>query len=327
MSEFRWGILGAANIARSFIRGVRRTPDAGVIAAVASRTVEKAAAFAEEFDISLHLGSYGELLDSSIVDAIYNPLPNSMHMEWCIRCAAAGIPVLCEKPFTVNAGEAQGVADAAARYGVPVAEAFMYRFHPQYQRLRELLAEGAIGKVVSLHAVFSHALHGKKIVQADPKLGGGVLLDLGAYCVSVSRLVTGHEPMWVRSHSVRRDIDHAFFGLMQFPRGITATFEASFEGYQRRRVAITGSHGEIIINRPWHGGVDSGELLLRRDGKEETVVTPGGDPYGLEAQDFVRAVTTNSAPRWDLSDTISNMKIIDTLYQSEESGGKQIRLF
>jgi len=326
MTTFKWGILGASNIARSFIRGVRRTPGAGEIAAVASRSPEKARSYAEELDIPASFGSYADLLDPSQVDAIYNPLPNSLHADWTIRCLAAGLPVLCEKPFTVNAAEAEDVARASERAGLPVAEAFMYRFHPQYEVLWKLLADGAVGDLVSMHSVFTHVLDDPGIVQADPALGGGVLMDLGAYCINVSRLVACEEPQWVSGTANRSAIDDSFWGTLNFPGGLVATFEASFEAYDRERVEITGTEGSIVLDRPWVGRFDREELLLHRHGGVEAVPTSGGDPYGLEALDFANVVRNRGQPLYGVDDAVANMRVIDALYESEAENGRRVLL-
>ncbi len=324
MTNIKWGILGASSIARSFIQGVRRTPGAGEIAAVASRSLNKARAYADETLVPLSFGSYAELLDPSLVDAIYNPLPNSLHAEWTIRSLAAGLPVLCEKPFTVNAGEAEEVAAASERTGLPVAEAFMYRFHPQYEELWKLLADGAIGDLVSMHSIFSHTLDDPGIVQADPDLGGGVLMDLGAYCVNVARLVACEEPEWVSGTANRDAIDQSFWGTLGFPGGLIATFEASFEAHDREWVEIAGTKGRIALPSPWVGGPKGGEILLHRNARLETVSSPGGDPYGLEALDFANAIRTGQAPTYTVDDAIANMQVIDALYESEAHNGLRI---
>ena len=324
MSTIKWGILGASGIARSFINGVRRTPGAGTVATVASRSPEKARAYAAEMDVPIHLGSYADLLDLSVVDVIYNPLPNSLHADWTIRALGAGLPVLCEKPFTVNAGEAEDVAAASARTGLPVAEAFMYRFHPQYEVLWKLLADGAIGDLVSVHSIFSHALDDPGIVQADPNLGGGVLMDLGAYCINVSRLVACEEPVWVSGTANRSAIDDSFWGTICFPGDLIATFEASFEANDREWVEVAGTKGRIALQRPWNGGLEAGELLLSRGGQVEKIPSPGGDPYGLEARDFATALRSGGQPTYTVEDAVANMRAIDALYESEAEDGRRV---
>ena len=315
----RWGVLGTAGIAESFVRGVRMG-DAGTIHAVASRDLSRARAWAERFAVPLAFGSYDELLGSGAVDLVYNPLPNSLHAEWTVRALEAGLPVLCEKPLTVNAAEAREVAAASARTGLAVAEAFMYRFHPVYDRVLETIASGAIGELVSISAQFTFFLDDRAQIAASAKLGGGSLRDVGCYAVNLARRIAGREPVRAMAMTRGTEVDDTLVGLLEFPGGILAQVECGIESHERHRAEIAGTAGSILLARPWFPGLDEGRFLLCRGEREEEVVSPGGDGYHLEAMDFVRAVQTRTPPRWPVADAVANMAAIDALLRSAREG-------
>jgi D-xylose 1-dehydrogenase (NADP+, D-xylono-1,5-lactone-forming) len=316
--QFRWGILGAANICEAFIRGVK-AGTASRVEAIASRSIEKARAFAEANAIPHAFGSYEELIKSGLVDAVYVPLPNSLHAEWTIRSLEAGLPVLCEKPFTVDAARAREVAVVAKRTGLAVAEAFMYRFHPMYARVLELVRAGAIGPIVSMNGRFTFMLENRAEVAASAELAGGSLMDVGCYCVNLFRMVTGREPIRASAFERRTTVEDTIVGLLEFPGGVLAQFESSIENHERHGAEVAGTTGSISIPRPWHPGEASATFILRQGEKETIVETPGADPYRLEVEDFVLACT-GGQPRWPVEDAVANMTVIDALYRSAREG-------
>ncbi len=313
--RLRWGILGTANIARKLIEGVRMGRE-GVIAAVASRDAERAKAWAEQYEIPRSFGSYRDLLDSGDVDLIYNPLPNSLHAEWTIAALEAGLPVLCEKPFTATTAEADLVAATSRATGIPAVEAFMYRFHPLYRKMEEILASGQLGEIRSLYAKFTYNLRGRYIVQADPALAGGALMDLGCYCVNFGRLVMQANPVQVYGCEHRDDIDRTFWGTMTFENGVRMQFEAGFESQFEQRAMIGGSEGNLIIERPWQPRKPRDILVLQTDGEERRIEVEGDDGYSMEADDLARAWREKKPPRWDATDAVENMRVIENLYLS-----------
>jgi predicted dehydrogenase len=270
-------------------------------------------------EVPLAFGGYDEMLRSGEVDLVYNPLPNSLHAEWTVRSLEAGLPVLCEKPLTVNALEAAEVAAASRAAGLPVAEAFMYRFHPVYDRVVETIRQGGIGRVTAIHSRFTFRLDDWSANPASEVLGGGALRDVGCYCVNLSRLIAGCEPR--RAFAMMRGaaVDHTLLGAMEFP-GILAQFECSIESEERHAAEIIGTDGSILLERPWFPGEDRAEFVLCREGARRTVETPGADGYHLEAEDFARARRTRTAPRWGVEDALAGMRAVYALLESANSG-------
>jgi len=314
-SELRWGILSTASIGGALVRAIG-LHEGSRVHAVASRQRGRADEWAKEHGIPRAFGSYEEMLESGEIDAVYNPLPNSMHREWTIKALEAGLPVLCEKPFTVNAAEARGVAAVAKRIGLPVAEAFMYRFHPVYDRILALIAAGAIGEVVGIRSAFSFTLDDRTSIPWSAALAGGALMDVGCYCVNLARLVTGCEPCRAAAVERRDGVDGTFVGVLEFPDGALATFECSMEREGREFAQIEGSRGTIELATPWFRGDEQPAFTLRRDGQEERVVTSSAYSYRLEVTDFVEAVRTGRTPRWPVEDAIANMAAIDALFRA-----------
>jgi predicted dehydrogenase len=315
----RWGILGTANIARAVVNGIRMSSN-GTVAAVASRDSARAEAWAQTHAIPKSFGSYDALIHSGEVDAIYVPLPNSMHAEWTIRCLRAGIPVLCEKPFARSASEAREVQRVAQETGIPVAEAFMYRFHPLYDQLVGLLLQGVIGNLVSIRSAFSFHLRDRNEIPASAELAGGALMDVGCYCVNFARLITGTEPDGAVALERRSCVDDTLAGVLRFPDRVLAQVDCSIEAYDRAQAEIVGSDGVIVLEDPWFPGEERGQILLRRSAKEERITTPGGNGYHLEVEDFVEAVRTGRPPRWTVEDAVANMAVIDALLNAARTG-------
>ena len=190
----RWGILSTARIGRRVIPAIQASPQ-GEVAAVASRSLERAQAWSARHGIPRAYGSYEALIADSEIDAIYNPLPNSMHAEWSVKCAQAGKPTLSEKPFASDAPEAQTIVDAFDKRGVLLAEAFMYRFHPQHAKVREILSAGGIGKLQIINSSFTFPVADEANIRLSKALAGGALMDVGCYCVNLMRFMTGEEPV------------------------------------------------------------------------------------------------------------------------------------
>ncbi len=314
-SVVRWGILSTARIGRALIQGIGDSGE-NCVQAVASREWTRASEWAKEYGVPRAFGSYDDMLNSGEISAVYNPLPNSMHAEWTLKALEAGLPVLCEKPFTLNSAEAREVAAVAKRKGLPVAEAFMYRFHPIYDRVLDTIASGSIGDVMAIRSAFTFRLPDKNNIRWSTDLGGGALMDLGCYCVSLSRMIAGCEPIRAGGIERRSGVDGTMIGVLEFPGNVLAHFEVSFEQYGRSFAEIEGTDGVIILQRPWFPGEHTAEFLIRREGREETVSVPGANSYRLEVEDFGRACRTRQAARWSVDDAVANMAAIDSLYQS-----------
>ena len=246
-TPLRFGILGCANIARAFVHDVASSPQVQVVA-VASRDAGKAAAFAADFKLPRQHGSYQALIDDPGLDAIYLPLPNSLHAEWAVRAAEAGKHVLCEKPMALNRAEAQAMFDAARRHGVLLLEAFPYWFQPQTGDLVRLLAEGAIGQVRSVQASFGFMLPKPDgNIRMDPALGGGALLDAGSYPLSLIRLVMGCAPQQVWGHARWADsgVDIATAATLRYADGRIAQLSCAMDGGGHRQALVVGTDGVL----------------------------------------------------------------------------------
>jgi len=243
-----------------------------------------------------------------------------MHAEWTIRAMEAGLPVLCEKPFTVTAAEARDVIAASKRTGQIVAEAFMYRFHPVYDEVLALIASGAIGRVTSVRSVFSFFLEDRGNIRASAELRGGALMDVGCYCVNFSRRIAGCEPVRASAFERRTTVDDTLMGLLEFPNGILAEFECSIENHSRRTAEIAGTEGAIFLENAWFPGEESARITVRRGDTEEIITTPGANNYRLESEDFVHAVRTHQPLRWGPEDAVANMSAIEALYRSVREG-------
>lgn len=316
----RWGVLGTAGIARDAVIPGIRAIGAGRVEAVASRDIARARSFADDQGIPLAFGSYDEMLRSGVVDVIYNPLPNTLHAEWTVKALEAGLPVLCEKPLAMHASEGRSISDAARRAGLPVAEAFMYRFHPVFDAVRAAIAQGVIGRPSTMRSVFTFVQDTDAATPASAGLGGGALRDVGCYCVNVSRLLTGTEPARATAIERRDVLDWTVAGILEFPGSFLAQIECSIENHERHEAEISGSDGTIRFPDPWFPGVESARYLLKRGESEEFIEVPGSDPYGLEALDFARAVVTGQPPRWPIADAVANLAAMDALFEAARTG-------
>ncbi len=322
--KVRWGILSTANIGRVRVIPAIQKSRNGVVAAVASRDQHKAQTFAADLNIPTAYGSYEELLADPSIDAIYNPLPNSLHAEWSIKCAEAGKATLCEKPLASNAGEAQHMVDEFARLGVLFAEAFMYRFHPRAQRAKELIDTGAIGDVRFIQASFTFDITGREDdVRLSKPLAGGSLMDIGCYCVNVMRLMTGEEPDRVQAFArigQRSGVDENMVGILDFPSGVLGHFDCGFRSPATNFYEIRGATGRIVVE-PAFVSEPTVESVIRywdatSGSAGKTITVPAVDQYQLMVEDFASALVEGHPPRYLPQDGVQNMHVIDRLYAS-----------
>ena len=296
-SALRIGVLGAANIARQFIAGV--APSVLVkVTAIASRDVDKAAAFARECGVGRSFGSYEAMLADKDIDAVYNPLPNSLHAEWSIKAAAAGKHILCEKPFAVSGAEARAMFDAAAKHKVHLVEAYPYMAQPQTLKVRELIKAGAIGKPQLIRASFGIPFSDPANIRLKADLAGGSLMDAGSYPVSLVRVLAGERPS--RVHAVARwfetGVDKTLAGTLEFKSGLIAQISSSFATGYHRHAQVSGDAGSIetmYLNHPPVGGPPV--VQVRRGptvatATETITVEPGNGFFG-EAESFARLVS------------------------------------
>lgn len=313
----RVGILSTARINRLVIAGARESGRVE-IAAVASRDLDRAEAYAREWGIRRAYGSYEELLADPEVDAVYNPLPNSMHVEWSIRAFEAGKHVLCEKPLSRHPGDVERAFDVADAAGRILTEAFMYRHNPQTARLQELVAGGAIGDLRVVRAAFSFTIDDETNIRLAADLEGGALMDVGCYCVSGSRLLAG-EPERVYGAAVsERGVDTTFAATMEFPGEVFAQFDCSFRLPMRDELEAVGTEGSIFLDDPWH--CRQPVLELRRDGRVEEIALEPVDSYRLELENLANAVEGRGEPLLGRDDALGQARTIDALYRAAETG-------
>ncbi len=309
----RLGILGTGRITRALLAGARRTTAVEVVA-VGSRTAERAAGFAAEHGIARSHGSYEAFLADPHVEAVYVSLPNSLHHPWTLRALEAGKHVLCEKPYSRRPADVATAFDAADRAGLVLTEGFMWRHHPQARTIGELLSD--LGELQTIRATFSFVIEHQNDVRLRSDLDGGSLMDVGTYCISGARLLTGEEPDLAFGVQVLgpTGVDVRFNGLLHFPGGAIAEFMSGFEADHQGLEAI-GSDGSVRLTNPWLPE----DASYVRDGVE----VPFGlfDPYQLELEDLSRAIRERRPPLLGRADALGQARAIDALYRSAASGG------
>lgn len=318
--RLRWGILGTASIAlRRLIPAFRRSAAATVVA-IASRDAARAREAAERFGIPRAHGSYEALLGDAEVDAVYIPLPNALHRPWTERAAGAGKHVLCEKPLGVDAADAAAAVAACARAGVVLQEAFMYRFHPQIERLLDLIRAGAIGRPWLVRAAFSFGVTAPNI-RLDAALGGGGLLDVGCYGVNISRLILGEPRTAFAAATYEREVDVRLAGALRLADGRMALIDCGLRTPFRQNCEVVGDEGAISLPRPFQPEEDPAALLIRhaRGTPEERVEIPGANQYVLMLDHFASVVQGVPA-RYPPEDAVANMRAIDALARSARGG-------
>lgn len=312
----RWGILSTANIGRKVIPAIHTSRN-GVVAAVGSRSLAGARAFAAEQHIPRAHGSYEDLLADPDIDAMYIPLPNSLHAEWSIKCARAGIPTLCEKPFASDAAEAQSIVAAFAEQAVLLAEAFMYRFHPQHTKVKQIIAEGGIGDMQIISSAFTFPINDAANIRLSKPLAGGALMDVGCYCVNLLRFITGEEPSQA-SASKRigqaSNVDEALAGALQFPSGVIGSFHCGLRAWREHSYTIKGTAGMLRVPASFVPDKNAATCVQHWHGDDYTEHRiPPVDQYQLMVEDFADALLGGRAPRFPASDAVANMAIIDQL--------------
>jgi predicted dehydrogenase len=320
MSEpLRLGLLSTAKINDRILDGARPSDDVEVVA-VASRDAAKAQAYASRHGIERAHGSYEALLADDQVDAVYISLPNGLHHEWSLAALRAGKHVLCEKPYSRRSREVEEAFAEAAERGLVLTEAFMYRHHPQTRRVRQLVDDGAVGRLRLIRAAFSFPLADPTDIRAQPELDGGALMDVGCYCVSGARLIAG-EPERVLGEEVRgpTGIDEAFAGILRFPGDVVAQFDCSFALPVRQELEVLGDDGVLRVGAPWRTDW-GGEVTLRRGDGTERIDVPEADAYRLELENLATAVRGLGAPLLDHADALGQARALEALYRSAETG-------
>ena len=324
-SNLSWGILGAGRIARKFAIGLSAS-ETGKLVAIGSRTGESAERFAAEFPCTPH-ASYADLLADPAVEAVYIATPHALHEEWAIKAAEAGKHLLCEKPLTMNLSQARAVIKAARKHDVFLMEAFMYRCHPQTDKLVELIRNKAIGEVRLIQATFSflsqNAPENWRLL--DRAIGGGGILDVGGYTTSMARLVAGAalgrpfaEPLEIKGSAEigsASEVDEYAVGSMKFEGGILAQLACGVHLNLENIVKIWGTEGTLVVPSPWTGptpGTGFSKIILFKDGvAEEVVVDCDRDLFGIEADNVAAHIARRQSPAMSWEDTLGNMQALD----------------
>ncbi|MBI3942769.1 MAG: Gfo/Idh/MocA family oxidoreductase [Chloroflexi bacterium] len=324
ITPIRFGILGVARIARNQLIPAMRQSSAVELVAIASRDGAKARQAAAELKIPHAHGSYEDLLADPDVDAIYNPLPNHLHAEWSIKAAQAGKHILCEKPLALNVDQCLEMGAAADKAGVVLMEAFMYRFHPRTEQARQLVADGKIGRLHTIRATFSFTLTNPENIRMQPESGGGTLLDVGCYCINVSRLLAGSEPDMAFAWAEYGDtgVDMIFNGMLHFPGGVVAHFDVSFLAMRQQSYAAAGTGGTLAVPQGAFLPPDHGSKpieLVTQDGPA-TITVPGANQYVPMVDHFARCIRGQETLRWDIADAAANMAAIEALAASARTG-------
>jgi predicted dehydrogenase len=316
--KLRWGVIGTAGIAvRSVIPGFQQSETAEVTA-IASRERSKAEETAAKLQIPKAYGSYEEIISDPDIDAIYIPLPNHLHMEWSIRAMEAGKHVLCEKPIALNAAEAQRMADVSRKTGVHLAEAFMYRHHPRYERIAEIIKSGEIGELRGIHGTFTFNSAGSQgNVRFRKEWGGGSIYDVGCYPISAARMLLGAEPEAATVHALlspeHDHVDMMASGIIEFPGSVALTFDCGMWAAFRNTLEVLGTEGRIEVPSAFIGNPNF--YVDTKDGRREEE-QPELNQYSLQADSFARTVWGERQERFTPEDAVANMKIIDACLES-----------
>jgi predicted dehydrogenase len=318
MSKLRWGVLSTSKFAQTKIIPAVKNCQHAEFTAIASRNLDSATEAAERHGIVKAYGTYEELLADVDVDAIYNPMPNHMHVEWSIKALEAGKHVLCEKPIGLSLAEGQRLLDAAKQYPtLKVMEAFMYRFHPQWQRAKQLVDAGEIGSLRTIQSFFSYFNTDANNIRNKADIGGGAMMDIGCYNVSLSRFIFGAEPkhvLAVAEFDPEFKTDRLASGILQFENG-TATFTCSTQLSPYQRVNIFGTEGRIEIEIPFNAPPDKPcRMWVQRGAEIEEITFDICDQYTIEFDLFSLAVLNDTPVPTPLEDAVANMKVIEAVF-------------
>ena len=320
MKKIRWGILSTAKIGTETVIPAMQLGEYCTVIAIASRQLEKAQAQARQLGIEKAYGSYEELLTNLDIDAVYIPLPNHLHVPWTIKALNAGKHVLCEKPIGLNAAEAQKLLDTSRKFPhQKVMEAFMYRQHPQWQWARQKVSEGKIGEVRAIQTFFSYYNADPDNIRNKADIGGGGLMDIGCYCISLSRFIFEVEP-WrvcgIMEEDPNMKVDRLTSGILEFSSG-TSTFTCATQLVPYQRVNIFGTKGRIEIEIPFNAPSDRPCKVWYGDGTRiEEVVLDVCNQYTIQGDLFSRAVLEDREVPVPLEDAVANMQVIEALISS-----------
>lgn len=326
--KVKWGVLGVANIAVKKVIPAMQASNLCEVTAIASRDLSKARAAAEQLGIAKSYGSYEELLDDPDVEAIYNPLPNHLHVEWTIKAAEAGKHVLCEKPISLTVAEALPLLDTRRRTGKKIEEAFMVRTNPQWIEVLRLVNAGRIGEVRSVVGYFSYNNQDGENIRNVKEFGGGGLMDIGCYLIFFSRLIFNSEPTRVVSLIDEHPVTHTDIltsAILDFPAG-QAIFTCSTRVTPYQRMQIIGTSGRIEVQIPVNAPPDLPSRIFLDDGSDltgkaiETIEFEACDQYTVQGDLFSRAIREDTEVAVPLEQSILNMAVVEAIFRSAKSG-------
>ncbi len=325
MAKVRWGVLSTSDLALKQVIPAMQQGTYSEISAIASRSLTSAQEAAARLGIPKAYGSYEELVADPEIDAIYNPLPNHLHVPWSIKALEAGKHVLCEKPIAMSAAEAQTLAEAGkAHPNLKLTEAFMYRHHPQWQRARQLVAQGKIGELRTVQTLFSYFLEDPNNIRNIAEVGGGTMMDIGCYAVSVPRFIFGKEPSRVAAiveYDPRFKTDRLASAVLNFGTG-TATFTCGTQLSPYQRVNILGTQGRVEIEIPFNAPKDRPcKIWHEHDGTIEEITFEVCNQYTLQGDVFSQAVLNDTPVPTPIEDAVANMRVIEAVFESGRRGG------
>jgi predicted dehydrogenase len=318
MNEIRWGLLSTANINGMLIPAIRAS-NRGELVAVASRSQEKSNAYAAEWQIPLSFGSYEAMLASDEVDAVYISLPNHLHAEWSIKAMEHGKHVLCEKPFALTVADVDRMRAVSEATGMVLAEAFMYRHHPQTKIAGEFIRSGNLGDVTVVRGVFNFKMEGRENVRLVPEWGGGAVWDIGCYPISISQYFLGGPPIWVFGDQWLGDsgVDELFNAHMHYPGGRMAQFSCSFLTPFHTHVEVLGTNGRLVLTEPFRMDLGGAHLMhYPIEGEAREIPVPEEYLYNGEVEDMQAAILDGAAPYLTLEETRNHIRTIVALYES-----------
>jgi len=323
MNKIRWGVLSTAKIGTEKVIPAMQLGKYCKVTAISSRKLKKAKSAAKRLDIEKAYGSYEELLTDPDIDAVYIPLPNHLHVPWAIKALNAGKHVLCEKPIALSVVEAQTLLDVAKKFPrLKVMEAFMYRNHPQWQLAKQQVSEGKIGKVRTIQSFFSYYNNNPHDIRNKLEIGGGGLMDIGCYCISLARFIFEGEP-WrvcgIMEEDPELKIDRLTSGILDFVNG-TSTFTCATQLVPYQRVNIFGTKGRIEIEIPFNAPSDRPcKLWQGDDAKIKEVTLEICNQYTIQGDLFSRVVLEDREVPVPLEDAVANMQVIEALLHSARS--------
>ena len=329
MDKLKWGVLGTARIIRKTIPALQAAKN-GAVVGIASRTEAKAKEYAAKHDVPQAFGSYEAMLSSPDINAVYITLPNALHHEWVVKSLRAGKHVLCEKPLAMSAAECEDIERVAAETGLKVLEGFMYRFHPRFEKLQELMQKRVVGELRFVRVAHSFAAENRDNIRWFSELGGGALFDVGCYCVNISRTLVAKEPGDVSAFANYEDaadegrVDSSIAGLLRFPGGTTALFDCGVDLERRNLLEIVGTAGRLYLENPF-SLLEEASVIEEHHFGQDTVIheLKGKNHFVRMAEHFAEAVLSETPLRYGLDDAVGNARVLGALLEAAKRNDGQ----